>query len=494
MNRNQHGQQMLPAERFGEEDQAGKVQKQSGHHDGAGQDPLEVLDQQMWATLTLKGDVTQAAKQIEEKKSFSTEYGIKTHKELNDFLRDAGAPEASLWQLHKYLDQTIFKRRKQEAITRRALLMSRHQWDGVIDPLESLEVDEAPAVGELSVPLLREVLAKDIHAPQKKIAACVDRSELRELLATSFIELFRAVGSLQRVIRSNLGRVLSAAKRVVFAKEDIAVRFLQSKVRRLVQGTAGRRKVEAWRSILNEGALDKLPSLQDGDTIVIPAGDHFTKVTTIAEDITSIQTRIKVKETAGLFVGEEIEIGNERVKVLAVRGSEIQVRRRPPSILFELLKAVETETLKGPAALVKAWGVWQQRFITDGRPGLDAHAWRRAVTKELGRRRNPDMAAFAWLAQEPPMPDLFPILHRCLHGPDGTEEEEEEEDEGEQEGSMVSGEGEEGGELVESRGDVEKTVHTWWTTPQRAKRRGAKSDIRPHTRRTICTRDGFSSV
>lgn len=70
MNRNQHGQQMLPAERFGEEDQAGKVQRQSGHHDGAGQDPLEVLDQQMWATLTLKGDVTQAAKQIEEKKSF----------------------------------------------------------------------------------------------------------------------------------------------------------------------------------------------------------------------------------------------------------------------------------------------------------------------------------------------------------------------------------------------------------------------------------------
>lgn len=162
--------------------------------------------------------------------AISTEYGIKTHKELNDFLRDAGAPEASLWQLHKYLDQTIFKRRKQEAITRRALLMSRHQWDGVIDPLESLEVDEAPAVGELSVPLLREVLAKDIHAPQKKIAACVDRSELRELFATSFIELFRAVGSLQRVIRSNLGRVLSAAKRVVFAKEDIAVRFLQSKV------------------------------------------------------------------------------------------------------------------------------------------------------------------------------------------------------------------------------------------------------------------------
>jgi len=164
-----------------------------------------------------------------------------------------------------------------------------------------IKVDEKyfkPAASEITLEMQHVKIYKHGHVFQ--------RDQLETLIAEAVFERHLAGHQLQRFCRRFYGRTkLLSEKQEEFQKEDIAARFSQAMIRRWQQGKEGQKELKRLRherNLQELGAdlqcLDLLKIARDGDTIVVPKGRHYARVTELADSMSAWQTYMQVVDSS----------------------------------------------------------------------------------------------------------------------------------------------------------------------------------------------------
>jgi len=81
--------------------------------------------------------------------------------------------------------------------------------------------------------------------------------------------------------------------------------------------------------------LDLLQVAQDGDTVTIPAGRHYRRLTALSASVSATQGYLCVDDAKDVRVGGVVSVGGEEMAVLAKTRTRVMVRRRVP-LFFRL--------------------------------------------------------------------------------------------------------------------------------------------------------------
>lgn len=80
--------------------------------------------------------------------------------------------------------------------------------------------------------------------------------------------------------------------------------------------------------------LDLLEVAQDGDTITIPRGRHYRRLTALTADVTPYQDFLCVRDTRHVHVGYVVSVRGEEMEVKSKTKTRLVVRRRSPAPLL----------------------------------------------------------------------------------------------------------------------------------------------------------------
>jgi hypothetical protein len=173
---------------------------------------------------------------------------------------------------------------------------------------------------------------------------------------------------------------------------------------------------------------------QDGDIVVIPAGHHYIKVSTLAKAmLTTIDSTVHLapltpagagadsqcqpQQHYAIGPGAEIVVGREPMVVTSRKGDALTVQRLAPAIVWELHQALRKRAEQRKVILkiknfrsgrdlqaatdVKAemLNLWDQ-YTVNRNTGMGADEWAHMVTSILGDKVDPEVAtSFWWLAE-----------------------------------------------------------------------------------------------
>ena len=159
-------------------------------------------------------------------------------------------------------------------------------------------------------PAAREITLEMQYVKMYKHGQLFERDQLEMLIAEAICERVFAAHQLQKGCRRFCARALFLDAQEEFEKQDVAAIFSQAMIRRHRQGLEGQKllkKLRHERNLQELGAdlqcLDLMRIAKDGDTILVPKGRHYARVTELADNMSAWQNYMHVVDSSEVCTG-----------------------------------------------------------------------------------------------------------------------------------------------------------------------------------------------